>query len=140
MQLVGRYRQASTDPALLLTIQRLVPDRGVPLADLCRQVDQSNPTGARIHIFHLLANGDLSFDPRQEPISDQTHIYPGGVITMGRIRLGVGTEWLLDGRAWRVVRQFAPDRFVVQDTKDLRASAANDTCVRGTWNCGTSTT
>jgi len=38
---------------------------------------------------------------------------------MGRIRLGVGTEWLLDGRAWRVVRQLAPDRFVAQDTKFL---------------------
>ena len=33
------------------------------------------------------------------------------------VRLGVGTEWLLDGRAWRVVRQLAPDRFVAQDTK-----------------------
>jgi putative transposase len=31
----------------------------------------------------------------------------------------VGTEWLLDGRAWRVVRQLAPDRFVAQDTKFL---------------------
>ena len=36
---------------------------------------------------------------------------------MGPVRLGVGTEWLLDGRAWRVVRQLAPDRFVAQDTK-----------------------
>ena len=43
--------------------------------------------------------------------------YPGGVITMGRIRLGVGTEWLFDGRAWRVVRQLVPDHFVAQDTK-----------------------
>ena len=33
------------------------------------------------------------------------------------VRLGVGTEWLLDGRAWRVVRQLAPNRFVAQDTK-----------------------
>jgi putative transposase len=31
----------------------------------------------------------------------------------------VGTEWLLDGRAWRVVRQLAPDRFVAQDAKFL---------------------
>ena len=38
---------------------------------------------------------------------------------MGPVRLGVGTEWLLDGRAWRVVRQLAPDRFVAQDTKFL---------------------
>ena len=36
---------------------------------------------------------------------------------MGPVRLGVGTEWLLDGRAWRVVRQLAPDRFVAQDSK-----------------------
>jgi hypothetical protein len=36
---------------------------------------------ARMHVFHLLAVGALSFDPRQEPISDQTLIYPGGVIT-----------------------------------------------------------
>jgi len=36
---------------------------------------------------------------------------------MGPVRLGVGTEWLLDGRAWRVVRQLAPDRFVAQDIK-----------------------
>ena len=38
---------------------------------------------------------------------------------MGPVRLGVGTEWLLDGRAWRVVRQLAPDRFVAQDVKFL---------------------
>ena len=81
VQLVGRYRQASTDPALLLTVQGLVAERGVPLADLCRQADQSDSTRARMHIFHLLAVGDLSFDPRQESLSDQTLIYPGGVIT-----------------------------------------------------------
>jgi predicted site-specific integrase-resolvase len=38
---------------------------------------------------------------------------------MGPVRIGVGTEWLLDGRAWRVVRQPAPDRYVAQDTKFL---------------------
>jgi putative transposase len=29
----------------------------------------------------------------------------------------VGTQWLLDGRAWRIIRQLAPDRFVAQDVK-----------------------
>ena len=123
VQLVGRYRQATTDPVLLQTIQRSVCDHGVPLADLCRQADQSDSTHARMHVFHLLAVGDLSFDPRQEPLSDQTAIYPGGVITMGKIRLGVGTEWLLDGRAWRVVRQLAPDRFVAKTAGELAASS-----------------
>ena len=36
---------------------------------------------------------------------------------MGPVRLGVGTQWLLDGRVWRVVRQLAPDRFVAQDVQ-----------------------
>ena len=34
-----------------------------------------------MHVLHLLASGTLRFDPRQEPISNQPHIYPGGVIT-----------------------------------------------------------
>ena len=34
---------------------------------------------------------------------------------MGPVRLGVGVEFLLDGRAYRVVRQLAHDRFVSQD-------------------------
>ena len=36
---------------------------------------------------------------------------------MGPVRLAVGTQWLCDGRVWRVVRQLAPDRFVAQDTQ-----------------------
>ncbi len=36
---------------------------------------------------------------------------------MGTIRLGVGTEWLLDGRAFRIVRQIGPDQFVTLDVK-----------------------
>ena len=36
---------------------------------------------------------------------------------MGPVRLGVGVEYLLDGRAYRVVRQLANDRFVSQDAK-----------------------
>lgn len=38
---------------------------------------------------------------------------------MGSIRIGVGTEWLCDGRSYRVVRQLAPDRFIAQDVKFL---------------------
>ncbi len=36
---------------------------------------------------------------------------------MGPVRLGVGTQWLLDGRAWRVVRQLSSDRFIALDAK-----------------------
>src|SRR6185295_19845285 len=42
---------------------------------------------------------------------------PGRYHPMGPIRLGVGTEWLLDGRAFRIVRQLGPDRFAALDLK-----------------------
>ena len=38
---------------------------------------------------------------------------------MGSVRICVGTEWLSDGRTFRVVRQVAPDRFIAQDVKFL---------------------
>ena len=36
---------------------------------------------------------------------------------MEPVRLGVGTEWLLDGRAFRVVRQCSSDAFIAEDAK-----------------------
>ena len=36
---------------------------------------------------------------------------------MGSIRLGVGTEWLLDGRSFRIVRQLGPHEFIAEDLK-----------------------
>ena len=36
---------------------------------------------------------------------------------MEPVRLGVGTEWLLDGRTFRVVRQISNDVFVAEDIK-----------------------
>ena len=36
---------------------------------------------------------------------------------MGPVRLGVGIEFLLDGRAYRVVRQLTDDRYIAKDSK-----------------------
>ena len=43
---------------------------------------------------------------------------------MGPVRLGVGSQWLLDGRTFRVVRQLADGRYVggVLDRNGLRPS------------------
>lgn len=81
VQLVNRYRQAQTDSPLLLTLGQSICDRGVPLAALCHSVQKHDLPYVRMHVFHLLANGDLAFDPRKEPISDQTLIFPKGAIT-----------------------------------------------------------
>ena len=34
---------------------------------------------------------------------------------MGSVRIGVGTEWLADGRTWRVVRQLDAERLIISD-------------------------
>jgi hypothetical protein len=81
LQLIGRYRQAVFDPALLRRIRKLVVSQGISLGELCGLADETDPVRARTHVFHLLAVGALSFDPLQEPISDQTLIFPGGEIT-----------------------------------------------------------
>ena len=36
---------------------------------------------------------------------------------MGSVRIGVGTEWLVDGRAYRVVRQTSPESLVAIDLR-----------------------
>jgi len=81
VQLIGRYRQTPIDRALFQTIQNMVVPQGISLGELCMRPDETDPVRVRTHVFHLLTRGELSFDPRQEPISDQTLIFPGGVIT-----------------------------------------------------------
>jgi len=34
---------------------------------------------------------------------------------MGSVRLGVGTQWLREGRPFRILRQLAAGRFLVRD-------------------------
>ena len=81
VQLIDRYRQTAIDRALFQTIQNMVVSQGISLGELCLQAHEADPVRARTHVFHLLAVGALSFDPQQEPISDQTLIFPGGEIT-----------------------------------------------------------
>jgi hypothetical protein len=81
VRLVGRYRQTQTDSALLQDLELLVCELGTSLVDLSRSVPQPDLAQVRMHIFHLLATGRLTFDPRKDTIGDQTLIYPKGVIT-----------------------------------------------------------
>ena len=81
LRLIGRYRHARTDELLLEKLQRLVPEHGMPLAHVIRCAEDSGVGNARVHVFHLIANGHLSLDPTQRTIDDQTLLYPEGVIT-----------------------------------------------------------
>jgi hypothetical protein len=53
----------------------------MPLAHVIRCAEDSDVGNARVHVFHLIANGRLCLDPTQRTIDDQTLLYPEGVIT-----------------------------------------------------------
>ena len=55
---------------------------------------------------------------------------------MGTIRLGVGTEWLQDGRAFRIVRQLGSDQFVVLDVKFNVEQTQSQSDILGGFNSG----
>ncbi|MCE9555388.1 MAG: TnsA endonuclease N-terminal domain-containing protein [Planctomycetes bacterium] len=81
LRLLARYRTLDADQSLMeLLEQRTVPN-GVPFSDLVLQVSSSaGPSQACAHLRHLLAVGQLSFDPTGARLGDQTLVFPGGVI------------------------------------------------------------
>ena len=58
-----------------------VPSDGIEISELLSGGDPAQRAYLRMHVFHLLAKGRLSFDPYQRPLDDQTLIFPGGVIS-----------------------------------------------------------
>ena len=82
LRLLTRYRSVQTDAQILTSLESRVCYEGATLADLSDSHDVRMAAAAvRLHIFHLLAVGRLSFDPRAHPLDDDTMIFPGGVIT-----------------------------------------------------------
>ena len=80
-RLIGRYRQAHTDEGLLAELTSHVAKQGIPLGELCQFRTDVDSMLVRVHVLHLLASGQLSFDPLSKPLDNQTLIYPKGVIT-----------------------------------------------------------
>lgn len=80
LKLVGRYRRAQVEERLLGRLEALVPASGVALSALLGRSGATDAQTARIHLMRLLATGQLSFDPQIAPLTDQTLIYPKGVI------------------------------------------------------------
>lgn len=82
LRLLTRYRLARTDEWLLTALETSVRCEGATLADLSGRRDvRKTVAETRLYIFHLLAVGRLSFDPRSHPLDDETRIFPGGVVT-----------------------------------------------------------
>jgi hypothetical protein len=77
LRLLNRYRLACLDEELLDQIEASVTSDGIEFASI---LSPGNPEDLRVTLFHLLAVGRLSCDPRIRPLSDKTIIYPGGVI------------------------------------------------------------
>ncbi len=81
LRLLNRYRQACLDREVLDDLEARVPAAGIKLATLLSAPDFEDADNLRVPVFHLLATGRLSFDPRARPLDNQTIIFPGGVIS-----------------------------------------------------------
>jgi hypothetical protein len=81
VRLLNRYRHGRMDQNVLEQILLQVPTGGVELGRLRSSNDPVQQSHLRMHILHLLAVGQLSFDPSQRPLDDFTLIAPGGAIT-----------------------------------------------------------
>jgi len=82
VRLLGRYVNVGTDEAFSEQLATLVPAAGIPLVELAARTSTAPASPLfRMHVFHLLAIGRLSFDPRLRPLDDQTLILPQGAIS-----------------------------------------------------------
>jgi hypothetical protein len=81
VRLLNRYRQGRMDETILDQIVLCVSAGGVELAALLAAFTCANDCHVRMHIFHLLAVGRLSFNPLLRPLDHLTLIYPGGMIS-----------------------------------------------------------
>ena len=80
LRLLNRYRQACLDGDDLEQLESRVPAAGIDLSALLASTHSEDNRSLRVHVFHLLATGRLSFDPRAGPLDDQTFLFPGGAI------------------------------------------------------------
>jgi hypothetical protein len=80
IRLLNRYRQACLDTDLLNRVESLVPPAGIEMATLLSTLDHDDSRNIQA-VYHLLATGRLSFDPRAGPFDNETLIFPGGAIS-----------------------------------------------------------
>jgi hypothetical protein len=79
VRLLNRYRQACLDADILDQLESRVPTAGIKLGALLSTSEFEDPGSLRVPVFHLLATGRLSFDPRLRPLDNETLILPGGM-------------------------------------------------------------
>ena len=81
VRLLNRYRQGRLETSLLERIVFQVPAAGIELSALLSGHGSDHAGYLRMHIFHLLAVGRISFDPRVQPLDDHTLLFPGGHVS-----------------------------------------------------------
>jgi hypothetical protein len=81
VRLLNRYRQGRMEPSVLEQLVVEVPPDGIELSGLLSGRAPPERAYLKMHVLHLLAKGQLSFDPYKQPLDDQTLIFPGGVIS-----------------------------------------------------------
>ena len=79
LRLLARYRVLDVNADLLRLVIQNVPQVGISIGQLVQQVN-AKPTALRAHLFHALADGRLSLDPTQKPLTNETFVFPAGEI------------------------------------------------------------
>ncbi len=81
LRLLSRYRRLMTDAEMCERILTLVAEQPTSINDVCVRVSFPDRLHeVRAAVLHLVVTGRLDIDPRYEPISDSTLLYPGGSI------------------------------------------------------------
>jgi len=78
VRLLNRYRRGCVDQRLLEQLVLQVPAGGIELGRLLGSDGPAQLGPLRMHVFHLLATGQLSFNPCQQPLDESILIFPGG--------------------------------------------------------------
>ena len=85
VKVLPRYREGRLDTSVLEQLVPQVPVTGIELSALLSGRKSDHGAYLRMHIFHRLAAGRLSFDPRAQPLDDHTLLFSGGQVH-GRAR------------------------------------------------------
>ncbi len=97
LSFVARYLVFDADDAISTQVLNLIPSAGIQIGELVLGLPPE-PLVVKRHILHLLAAGEISFDPVIEPFTDNVLVFPKGVISWDPFdSLWVSSSYSMDG-------------------------------------------
>ena len=118
VRLLNRFRCVSVPVEMTRRAQELVAGQPRSWLDLAQRLSAHAPDRHRQNLAAAFGGYGTTRHRSARRTDHRRHAaLPRRNHCMGSIRLGVGTEWLLDGRSFRIVRQLGPHEFIAEDLK-----------------------